>query len=236
MTTQPHELESVPLFDAAECAAIREDIFRLRDAWTQRHPLVPFYTLGTASYLDATRDAAAYGRRAQETNPRLREHFGPLYERVAAALSKRFGRPVGYAEEFALPGFHIYLSHPKFCEPVASVHTDEQFKLLDWTPRGGYVPRQHLSVTLPIALPKVGAGLAHWPIRHKDSFKDDEEYQRYRREERRFQPYEVGRMVFHSGHMVHQSILMAEAHPGEDRITLQAHGALTHDGSYLLYW
>ncbi len=234
---QTHDLSTVSLLDAEQAADLRTQIFALREHWKPRHPNAPFFTLGTASYLDAAQQGGeAYERMAAEGNPHLWETFRPLYEALTATLSKQLGRPVSYANKFALPGFHIYLADEVFCGPVASVHYDLQYSRLDWTPYGGYQANQHLSMTLPIGLPARGAGLAHWPIRPLNSFADDAERQRFHREERRFHPYTVGELVFHSGHMLHQSVLMETARPGEDRITLQAHAALTNRGEYLVYW
>lgn len=232
-----HDLQTVPLLDAEQASTLRAQVFDLKDQWTRRHPSAPFYTLGAASYLDAAQEGGeAYERKAAMCNPWLSAHFQGLYDRLLATLTEHLGRPVSYAEGFALPGFHIYLADERFCGPVASVHYDLQYSRLDWASRGGYVPNQHVSMTLPIALPGHGSGLAHWPIRSLNSFRDDEERQRFQRDERRFQPYTVGELVFHSGHMLHQSVLMESARPGEDRITLQAHAALTKHGEYLVYW
>lgn len=234
---QLHELRTIPFLDEEQAAALRNQIFGLRDHWTQRCPPAPFYTLGVASYLDAAQQGgAAYERMAAKCNPLLQEHFGPLYERLRATLEEQLGRPVSYAKEFGLPGFHIYLADERFCGPVASVHYDLQYSRLDWSRAGGYVANQHVSMTLPIALPASGAGLFHWPIRALNSFANDEERERFHREERRFQPYSAGELVFHSGHMLHQSALMSEATPGGDRVTLQAHAALTPSGEYIVYW
>lgn len=230
-------LETVPMLDAVQAINLRAQIFDLKSHWTSRHPAAPFYTLGVASYLDAAqRGGESYERLAAEHNPRLRECFSLLYERLASVLSEQLGRPVSYAQEFALPGFHIYLADKRFCGSVASLHYDLQYSRLDWSRHGGYVPNKHVSMTLPIALPTHGSGLAHWPIRALGSFQDDDERQRYQREERRFQPYTVGELVYHSGHMLHQSVLMETARSNEDRITLQAHAALTPSGEYLIYW
>lgn len=236
MTNHVHELSTVPLLTSEEAATLRTQISDLREHWTARHPSAPFYTLGAASYLDAAQHGGeAYERMAAESNPLLQSHFSPLYERLLETLTTQLGRPAKYAEGFARPGFHIYLADERFCESVASIHYDLQYSRLDWARHGGYVPNRHVSMTLPVGLP-VGAGLAHWPIRALNSFRDDEERERFRREERRFHPYTVGEMVFHSGHMLHQSVLMSAAAPGGDRITLQAHAALTKEGEYLVYW
>ena len=232
-----HELRAIPFLDDDQAAALRTQIFDLRDHWRQRCPPAPFYTLGVASYLDAAQEGGeAYERRAAKCNPLLSENFQPLYDRLLVVLAEQLDRPVSYAKEFGLPGFHIYLADERFCGPVASVHYDLQYSRLDWSRVGGYVANQHVSMTLPIALPERGAGLAHWPIRALNSFRNEEERVRFHREERRFQPYTVGELIFHSGHMLHQSALMEEATPGRDRVTLQAHAALTPTGEYILYW
>ena len=52
-TPHHHALHNIPLLSQDECASLRKQLFDLRDHWEQRHEQVPFFTLGTASYLDA---------------------------------------------------------------------------------------------------------------------------------------------------------------------------------------
>ena len=60
-------MTEIPLLSAAECAAARETVFALSERWIARHALVPFFTLGAASYLDAGRRAPSYQERANGT-------------------------------------------------------------------------------------------------------------------------------------------------------------------------
>jgi hypothetical protein len=36
-----------------ECSQVRSTVYELKELWLKRNPDIPFYTLGTASYLDA---------------------------------------------------------------------------------------------------------------------------------------------------------------------------------------
>jgi len=199
--------------------------------------MYPFYTLGTASYLDSSEgDDSEYRKLAQQSNPILLEHFSSLYDRLKHALEEATGAPVIYEKELALPGFHIFLSDKMFEKPIASVHFDLQFESIQWDYED--VDYDNLiSFTLPITLPHTGGGLYYWDIfrpdvkdllrRELDALKETKE--------RKYHPYEVGNLVVHNGLMLHQIAPGKDLAPDDSRITLQGHG-LFCDGAYRLYW
>src|SRR4029079_6256867 len=98
-----------PLLSIDECRRVRRTVEELRGRWLQRSPTTPFYTLGTASYLDAIDGRFdAYSERARFENAILWHHFDWLFERLASAIAKEVGIPVEYDPRLALPGFHIF--------------------------------------------------------------------------------------------------------------------------------
>ncbi len=239
-TTKAAELalHDIPVLSDAECAAVRQEIFSLRDHWERRHPDVPFYTLGTASYLDASGGrAAAYAEKTAASNPLLMSHFGWLHERIAGLLAGGLGRPTFYDDRFARPGWHVYLADPAFARPVAKIHCDLQHRDINWLGHTvADVKDPHLSFTLSVALPAAGAGLNHWDVEHEESKLDPAAAKR------KFDPnnplyhaYTRGSMAVHSGLMIHQASLMKDVQPTDERITMQGHGILVEKG-WLLYW
>ena len=119
-----HSIESITLFSAAGCQVIRTTVFELRAFWFQRTPILPFHTLGAASYLDAQENEQRYIKRGGFYNPILREHFMWLYARLTDCLANRLGQPVTFHPYGALPGFHVFLAHPGYMQLPLAVHVD----------------------------------------------------------------------------------------------------------------
>jgi len=234
-------VQQFPILDPAECVRVRNEVHALREEWTARNPYAPFFTLGAASYLDATpRDRARYVAHLARTNPILQSHFGWLYERLATALTAMTGQPARYpvgTAERALPGFHIFLSCPAFAQPVASIHIDLQHHQVPWEAPGEMDFSQRLSFTLAIALPGAGAGLKVWQVPEADLRTRPwaEIHAGLAQWETRLHPYTLGQMAVHSGELVHQAMLMQEVKPDDERITLQGHLAL-RQGAWQIYW
>lgn len=243
MTTDPRQVSTthdIQLLDADECASTREQIHSLRRYWTQRHPALPFYTLGAASYLDASyMGFPAYQQAARRTNPVLDEHFGWLHQRLAETLTDTFGPDFVYDHELALPGFHVFLYHQGFDQSLPSVHFDLQYRSIDWSKYQGVEFSGVLSMTLSIALPVNGAGLRVWDVLPRDIDKMSPAEQKEMQnptDEPRLHPYAEGKLVYHSGHQLHQ-IAILDVVEDDERTTLQAH-AMPVDGGkrYVVYW
>ncbi len=107
---------------------------------------------------------------ASETNPVLQENFDAALEKVRDFFEEFFGDPVFYDPNYALPGFHIFISRggDRSRDDVASrAHFDMRW--MHAIP--GHVPQGTLSFTLPIEQPSGGACLAVWPARYKDALR-----------------------------------------------------------------
>lgn len=229
-------LARLPLLDAAECARALETVLAHREAWTARLPGAPFYTLGAASYLDAAAGAAPYYAVAAELNPLLERGFGWLYERLLPALASHLGADAAFEPRAARPGFHVFLAHPSFGRPLARIHFDLQYLNLEWD--GGRDLSRPVSFTLPVRLPRAGAGLNTWNIAkpeydamtpgQRERIGDDHPPDRV--------PYEEGVLVCHSGTLLHQIAPASRPmDPDDMRVTLQGH-ALPGEGGYRVYW
>jgi hypothetical protein len=231
-------INDVELLTVAECLAVRSVVGNLRDFWTQRHPLLPFYTLGIASYLDASQNNREdYYNKSREYNLLLQKHFGWLYDRLANALSKQLDGSVSYAENLALPGFHIFQAHQEFEQPIAAIHTDVNHQLFTWQSNEEIDFDRSLSFTLAIALPEFGGGLNLWDLSHQEIIERPPTEVKGLIESRTksFHPYKLGRMVLHSGNIVHQIAPGKNLQAKDERITLQGH-SLYCQGSWQLYW
>ncbi len=235
------DLRQLPVLEPGECARVRDEVHALRQEWTQRNLYVPFFTLGAASYLDAApQRSARYVKRLAHTNPILRARFGWLYARAAAALTELTGEPTQCPEgpaAPALPGFHIYLADSIFTHPVASIHIDLQHQGVPWEAPDEMDFTERLSFTLAIALPRGGAGLRVWAVPPEElrARPWSEIHAGLEQRPVRFHPYTLGSMAVHSGDSVHQAVLMPEAHPDDERITLQGHLARRR-GVWQMYW
>ena len=232
-------LKEIEILSPAECDSIRERIHSLSEHWIRRRPDVPFFTLGTASYLDATNGRAEqYRAGAQRTNPVLAENFGELLERFLARLSAELGDRCRLEPELAYPGFHVFGYHPMFTKPLASVHFDMQYLSIDWSSFSDLDFDRQVSITLSIKLPKGGGGLLVWNINQLELRAMTQEQAaaaKAANAEPHYHPYHEGAMVVHSGHQLHQIAPAPKLFEGDERLTLQAHAVPSNDG-WIVYW
>ncbi len=232
-------VEEVEVLTAGEAAAVVATLHDLRTEWRQRHATQPFFTLGTASYLDA-RDGrfAEYQEAAARSNAALERTFGGLFEQLLTAVRSIVGAEASYDPRLALPGFHIFLFDPAFRRPPSGAHFDLQYELIDWSGFGTPDLSSQLSLTLTLALPASGGGLMVWPVDRRDLDRMTPDERLAHTRANRFgtlHPYTVGHLVAHSGYRLHQIAPSADLQPGDERITLQAH-ALPVDGRWIVYW
>ncbi len=234
-TAEESVIERISLFSETECEEIRKKVHELRHLWIKRHPGVPFYTLGAASYLDGF-FLPKYVDLAQKFNNTLKEEFGWVHNKLFEALEIQLRGPVFYAESFAVPGFHVLLSHPGFGMNFASFHFDLQYDFLYRNHNGADLSRP-FSFTLAIALPTAGASMTLCDLRHSE-VKDlprAEVMQISAKRKQSIVSYKVGTMVVHSGHHFHKLSPMLHMQPTDERITLQGH-AICLDGNWQIYW
>lgn len=231
-------LEDLQVLSSEECKKVHKSLYSLRSFWIERGMGygAPFYTLGAASYLDAVKDQESYYTLAQRGNIVLESYFKWLHSRLKEKLEEALGAPVLYHPGFALPGFHIFLASKVFEKPVASLHLDLQYTLLDWG-KDSIDTQSPISFTLSIRLPSGGGGLFVWDVYKADmeGLSNEEVHERLQHCERNYHSYTEGQLVLHSGHMYHQIAPMRDSKPGDERITLQGHGIRCGD-TYHVYW
>jgi len=232
-------LHRVQVLSTAEAEAVAGQVHALRREWRQRHETQPFFTLGTAAYLDAREGRfAEYQAMTRTSNAMLRAHFGDLLERFRVAVEQHVGTEAVYHPQLALPGFHIFLFDEAFRRRGASVHFDKQYEHIDWSSIGEPDTDRQLSLTLSVRLPAGGGGLLVWNINRIEIERmapaERIEHSRANRVAT-FESYEVGWLAIHSGHQLHQIGAAPHLQPGDERITLQAH-ALPAGGTWVIYW
>ena len=228
-----HQLDFLSL---DECRLVQEKVHSLRALWIPRYGgMFPIFTLGEASYLDAHSDEK-YQKQARTNNSLLSSHFKFMYDRLAEILSKHYNLPVVYESNFALPGFHVFLSHKMFEMPVAASHFDLQFQKVNW-PYASVDIEHPVSFTAAIILPSHGGGLYYWDIFYKDHIHaHGKELEKLAAEkERHYYPYEAGKLIVHDGLFLHQIAPGKDLQPQDERLTLQGHGLIC-DGALHVYW
>lgn len=244
--TLPSAPETTALLSEDECGGFARRVMELEPDWIKRSPDGSFATLGAAAYLDASPrnggSAQRYAALAERYNAVLTRYFGDLHERVRAAICALLGEPVRLAEEFALPGFHIFRA-AAIPGPgnEASIHVDLQYGALEHSRYGKPDFGAFVSFTLPLRLPARGGGLNVWDVTRDalvTRFLAGEERNVTKAVaglEPRFQPYRIGELVLHSGHTVHQIANVPSVTAGDARTTLQGHG-VRYAGGWVLYW
>lgn len=221
-----------------ECARTREIIWGLKSHWINRgHLMLPIFTLGTASYLDATEeDKSHYLQLAEKYNPILMSNFPGLYEKLIETLTNILGMPVAFEKTFGLPGFHLFLSCKCFESPIARIHFDRQYRLLKWEDYEEIDFDHPISFTCPVTVPSSPIGLNYWDI--GDEFQDFSrgELEKLREsKEMHFIPYHLGKLFLHRGLTLHQVAPMIDIQETDERFTLQGHGLIC-DGIMRIYW
>jgi len=228
-------MAAINLLSTTECQQIRDLVFNLQSWWEQRQPNIPFYTLGAASYLDANPYRSEYLSKARKYNQILSANLDWFYHKLSNALGQYLQTPIAYPQHLALPGFHIYQSSKLFEQPIASIHFDRQYELIDWhDPAPDFT--NSISFTLAIALPQYGGGLNMWELHYHETRGRKislPELLTYRAQS--FHAYAIGQLVLHSGHQLHQAAPAIKIQPTDERITIQGHG-LFSQGHWQIYW
>ncbi|PZU95065.1 MAG: hypothetical protein DCE90_13285 [Pseudanabaena sp.] len=227
-------MNTIKILTMEECKYIHATVLELRYLWEQQETAIPFYTLGAASYIDAKKHKIKYLDKVYTYNPILFNHFNWLYQKLGEQLTKYLQAPIAYPRHLALPGFHIFQSSKLFEQAIASIHYDLQYELIDWQDSSDFT--NPLSFTLAIALPTYGGGLNMWKINYSETGKNPsliKESSSARSPN--FYPYELGSLVIHSGHILHQIAPCIDIQPNDERITLQGH-AILNNGTWQLYW
>ena len=221
------------LFSPVECDDLCDRVLSLRADWIPRSDF-GFFSLATASYLDAPDRYEGYVAAARRTNLLLREHFADAYEILRSFFEELLCEPVEVTRELALPGFHIfeYYGGSGRDEPASRAHFDLQW--MHALP--GRHPQGTLSFTVALEQPSGGAAMQVWPVRYQDFTTLTVPVREYAQTHgSRRLAYADGGVTVHDGHILHAIGASEHDDPRGRRITLQGHGALL-GGTWVLYW
>lgn len=234
--------EALPVLSRGACDDLVARLMSLASAWTGRQALDNqvhrFHTLGAATYLDSP---SSYRERAGQANPILRENFAGLYETVCRAIARRTGHPCALTGELGLPGFHIFRGDHRAPPGLlygGTVHMDKPHE------RHAFANpiEATLSLTLPISIPKSGAGMYFWEDVPPDLLTGPKAPHDMTATQlswfdthRQFIGYTPGEMVLHDGLTVHQLANPGATDSNDLRISLQGHGVLCN-GTWELFF
>jgi len=168
-----------------------------------------------------------YSACARAQNRLLYRHFRLAHERVAGFFEHRYGAPVVFAEELAVPGFHVFTfpsagEHEAGGWHVDMLHAQVPFFARHRAEVGGVV-----NFTVPFEVPDGGTGM---------DIEDDAPGLSQRGGGAHVRvPYEPGVMVFTEAEYWHRIGRSCCLRDGERRVTLQGHGVLFRD-RWVLFW
>jgi len=229
------------IFDDRQCRDIVHKVDSLSDVWIQRHPIMQFYTLGAATYLDNNED---YRNKKYTYNQYLSPTFDDMYSAFLNAMEDLLGE-CSLESDLAFPGFHILGHKPteqndntsmSLSSKVlsSSVHMDNvlypHLELLR-SKYSNVIESSVISITIPVQIPSQGAGICIWND-HNSGVQDgfpavvqslykDNAYGIPTVEE-----YKLGQAFIFPGDTLHQMAPAISPRTDDRRITLQAHGVL----------
>lgn len=230
--------EEQSLLTKEECLLISEKVLKLRNNWINRGG---FYTLGAASYLDMGEEDQ-YTEYKSIANPILQEEFRPIYEKIKNFFQAKLGKPVKF--DLAWPGFHIFEFNEEMAELanleyLAAIHVDRPHKDHNW--EGIEIKNESsISFTIPIRIPKSGAGLNYFDIETDEDYinfyEASEELQEELVSAKKRIEYHTGNIYSHSFGFLHQISNDSPLQQGDMRITIQGHGVLCNDEYYTFFF
>lgn len=222
-------LAKIDLLTQEECSAIRATLHELKKLWIQRHPVLPFYTLGAASPYDIPINRQDYYKKAKVLNFVLNSRFQWLYKLLANALGNHLQNPTFYPENLALPGFQIFLSDKAFEQPMGAIHCEKSY-MFHWQSLDEVSFDNPISFTLAICLPQLGGEMYMWDLDYSEvkGLNHSEIENIARTKQKSFYPHEVGKLTIHSGLRVHQIAPGKNLQIEDERITFQGHALFCH--------
>jgi hypothetical protein len=217
------------LFSAAESVDIVEAVDRVPESL--RRPGWNFggtglQTIGEALYRNRQR-FDHYAECARADNRPLYQHFRWVYERLAGFFEQRYRRPVVFAEDLAVPGFHLFEYSQAGDHDGGAWHFDLLADQVPFLADHRDEVEAVLNFTLPVEVPSGGTGM--------DLFDDEPGPGRPGGGVGVSTPYVAGVLVFNEREYWHRIGGSTCRRDGERRITLQGHG-VQFRGRVILFW
>lgn len=195
-----------------------------REAWTS--PGSSMATIGEPFYRNRDRQDH-YTRCARSENSDLYRHFRVAHEAVAVFFEQRYGAPVVFAEELAVPGFHIFSYLRAGDYAGGSWHFDSLHQQVPFFANHHDEVEAVVNFTLPVQVPNGGTGM--------DVCEDEPGAPSPGAGATISTPYVPGVLVFTERdywHRIGGSTCLTD---GERRVTCQGHG-VRFRGRWILFW
>jgi hypothetical protein len=210
-----------PLLAAGEAARITASVLdpppQVRAAcW---HAAEGLTTIGRPLYRNRERPAF-YAECARATNRLLYNSYQDLYDRIANLFGSRYGLPVAFVDELAIPGFHLMRYARAGLYEGGGWHYDQLAWQVPYFVEHAPEVQGVLNFTLPLAVPSGGTGM--------DLVDEDTGAEAH-------VLYQPGFLLFNEQEVLHRIGPSSCLRPGEHRLTLQGHGVLFR-GRVLLFW
>lgn len=221
------------LFGPAEVAEIRAAVAAVPAALLHEGQRVPgvggMATIGEPLYRNRTR-IDYYTACARAENRALYRHFRLVHERVATFFEQRYALPVVYADELAVPGFHVFGFDAPGEYEGGSWHVDAlETQAPALLARGAGVTAV-VNFTVPFELPDGGSGMdleADVPGARPGTRRGGGQPITV--------PYRAGTMLFTESEVWHRISGSRCLSPGQRRVTYQGHGVRLDD-RWILFW
>lgn len=239
-------MQEIPCLSFDECQKVINSIDKNQQKWLpinfrETQEKLPFFSLGVGiTYIVTKRygnQTLGYSDWAKHENSWMLEEFGWFYDRVVSVLSHFLQAPVQFNSELSIPGFHIFLYHHLFTQPLGIVHCDRQHLDLGFSGKEADLENP-ISFTVSLELPKSGSGIDFWDVHFREIEKVSQAdfIAAVKKAEHSYHPYSVGNMVIHSGYHAHRIAPVSQMQTSDRRITMQGHGVKLHSGEWLVYW
>lgn len=118
-------------------------------------------TVGRPLYRHRDRPAE-YAHHARTDNRRLYRHFRDVHEAVAGFVERHYDAPVVFAEELAVPGFHVFTFAAPGDHPGGGWHLDALAEQVAFLAARRAEVAGVLNLTLPLEVPTGGTGMDLW--------------------------------------------------------------------------
>jgi hypothetical protein len=212
-----------------EAAQASASVVALRGLWSFKSGAL--HTLGEPVYQNTSRMDFYYCK-VKELNPILWETFHWLYQRLRDAIQDEIGEDVYFADNLAVPGFHIFEFHATEYFGGGRPHFDLPYESIDWSDGAEISTERTPSFTLPLELPVSGGGINFRPELYPNvlagktnSLQGCTEYYKF----------SIGRLVMFEGQRRHWIGPIPEVQAGERRITCQGH-CVRVNRRWIAYW
>jgi len=217
---------SAELFSPAEAAAIgtaaKEVPARLC------HGAGGLVTIGEALYRNRDR-LDYYTACARAENRLLYRHFRLAHDRVATFFERRYALPVVFAEELAVPGFHVFGFEAPGEYGGGGWHVDALETQLPYLMARKADVTAVVNFTVPFELPDGGSGMdleSDVPGAPPGCRGGGQAIT---------VPYRTGTMLFTESELWHRIGASRCLSPGQRRVTYQGHGVRLDD-RWILFW